>query len=79
MVVEYFKVVQFSITVCIIISALFSIAIFFVYQKPNLVKSLFYECGLNSYSDSRKQVTARFFFVGLLFLIFDMEIIYLYP
>lgn len=38
-----------------------------------------YECGFDAYEDSRKNFEVRFFLVGILFLIFDLEISFLFP
>jgi NADH:ubiquinone oxidoreductase subunit 3 (subunit A) len=38
-----------------------------------------YECGFDAYEDSRKTFEVRFYLVAILFLIFDLEISYLFP
>ena len=38
-----------------------------------------FECGFISYEESRSPFSAHFFIVGLIFLIFDVELILLYP
>ena len=42
-------------------------------------KSLIYECGFNAFQDARNFFDIRFYIVGLLFIIFDLEIFYLFP
>ena len=46
-------------------------------QKPNKVKLEPYECGVPTIGSARSQVNVRFYLVALLFLLFDMEIIYI--
>jgi NADH-quinone oxidoreductase subunit A len=46
-------------------------------QKPNPVKSEPYECGMPTVGTARVQVFVRFYLVALLFLLFDMEIVYI--
>ena len=46
-------------------------------RKPNAVKLEPYECGVPTIGSARQQVNVRFYLVALLFLLFDMEIIYL--
>lgn len=46
-------------------------------KKPNKVKSEPYECGVPAIGSARSQVNVRFYLVALLFLLFDMEIIYI--
>ncbi len=46
-------------------------------KRPNAVKSEPYECGVPSIGSARSQVNVRFYLVALLFLLFDMELIYI--
>jgi len=52
---------------------------FFSIKKPNPEKIGVYECGFSPYSDSRQKFEVRFFLVGILFIIFDLEISFLFP
>ena len=38
-----------------------------------------YECGFNPYGDARQKFEVRFFLVGILFIIFDLEITFIFP
>jgi NADH-quinone oxidoreductase subunit A len=38
-----------------------------------------YECGFNPYEDSRMRFEIRYFLIGLLFIVFDLEIAFLLP
>ncbi len=46
-------------------------------QKPTAVKLEPYECGVPTIGSARTQVNVRFYLVALLFLLFDMEVIYI--
>lgn len=46
-------------------------------KRPSVVKSEPYECGIPSVGSARSQVNVRFYLVALLFLLFDMELIYI--
>lgn len=46
---------------------------------PNLTKMEAYECGIKAASDSRGRYTVRFYIIAILFVIFDVETIFLYP
>ena len=48
-------------------------------QKPDSQKLLPYECGFNALSDSRRQFDVRFYLVAILFIIFDLEVAFLFP
>lgn len=38
-----------------------------------------YECGFNPFSDARGKFDVRFYLVGILFVIFDLEVVFLFP
>jgi NADH-quinone oxidoreductase subunit A len=42
-------------------------------------KLTIYECGFNPFNDSRSEFSIKFYIVAILFLIFDLEISYLFP
>jgi NADH-quinone oxidoreductase subunit A len=46
-------------------------------RRPNPVKLEPYECGVPTIGSARGQFNVRFYLVGLLFLLFDMEIVYI--
>jgi NADH-quinone oxidoreductase subunit A len=46
---------------------------------PSTVKSEAYECGIRASSDSRGRYTVRFYILAILFVIFDVETIFLFP
>jgi len=46
---------------------------------PNQEKLMPYECGITPESDSRGRYTVRFFIIAILFVIFDVETIFLFP
>jgi NADH-quinone oxidoreductase subunit A len=48
-------------------------------STPISVKLEAYECGIRAASDSRGRYTVRFYIVAILFVIFDVETIFLYP
>lgn len=50
---------------------------FIVIDKPNPVKALPYECGIESEGTNLVQVPVKFYLVCLLFLLFDVEVIFL--
>ena len=42
-------------------------------------KVTIYECGFNPFSDSRQKFEVRFFLVGILFILFDLDLSFLFP
>ena len=48
-------------------------------RKPDNEKLSAYECGFEAFSDSRMEFDVRFYLVAILFIIFDLEIAFLFP
>ena len=48
-------------------------------QNPDHEKLSTYECGFEAFSDSRQQFDVRFYLVAILFIIFDLEVAFLFP
>ena len=48
-------------------------------KKPDPEKLSAYECGFSAFSDSRIKFDVRFYLVAILFIIFDLEIAFLFP
>jgi NADH-quinone oxidoreductase subunit A len=46
---------------------------------PSAEKLMAYECGITPESDSRGRYTVRFYLIAILFVIFDVETIFLFP
>ena len=51
----------------------------FAPKKPDPEKLSAYECGFEAFSDSRMEFDIRFYLVAILFIIFDLEIAFLFP
>ena len=54
-------------------------SIVIVPQKPNTEKNSAYECGFEAFSDARHKFDVRFYLVAILFIIFDLEVAFLFP
>ena len=48
-------------------------------QTPDAEKTSAYECGFEPFEDARNRFDVRFYIVAILFLIFDLEVVYLFP
>lgn len=79
MYIEYIYIFKYFLFSLMISCILFIISFFFVYQSMDKEKVSSYECGFNPFSDSRVKFEIRFYIVGILFIIFDLEIIFLFP
>lgn len=75
---EYYFLISFGVVTFIISLFLFIISIIGVYQRPEKEKMSVYECGFNPFTDARNKFEVRYYIVGILFIIFDLEISYLF-
>ena len=48
-------------------------------QHPDPEKLSAYECGFEAFDDARRQFDVRFYLVAILFIIFDLEVAFLFP
>lgn len=48
-------------------------------KKVDLEKLSAYECGFDPFGDSRHTFSVKFYLVAILFIIFDLEIVFLFP
>ncbi|OGW80495.1 MAG: NADH-quinone oxidoreductase subunit A [Omnitrophica bacterium RIFCSPLOWO2_12_FULL_44_17] len=55
------------------------LAYFLAPKKPNPVKQSTYECGLESKGESWIQFKVQYYIYALIFVIFDIEVIFIYP
>ena len=66
------------------IAIIFPVATLFLLKlvrpsRPSTTKLEAYECGIRAASDSRGRYTVRFYIIAILFVIFDVETIFLFP
>jgi NADH-quinone oxidoreductase subunit A len=48
-------------------------------QRPDAEKLSAYECGFEAFEDARRKFDVRFYLVAILFIIFDLEVAFLFP
>ncbi len=48
-------------------------------QRPDAEKLSSYECGFEPFDDARRKFDVRFYLVAILFIIFDLEVAFLFP
>ena len=79
LVVEYLPVVIFLV-IAAALSVLFIVAsTLLAPRKPDPEKLSAYECGFNAFDDARMKFDVRFYLVSILFIIFDLEVAFLFP
>lgn len=77
--VSYY-VVLFYLIISLMLGSLIFLLSYMLIKKNSYVEKLIpYECGFEPYEDSRNIFNVQFYLVALLFLIFDLESLFLYP
>ena len=76
---SYLPIVIF-IGIALVIGIALLIAPFAVaHSAPDAEKLSAYECGFNAFDDARMKFDIRFYLVAILFIIFDLEVAFLFP
>ena len=76
---EYFPILIFGLIAVVIGCALVVGSIFAAHQKPYDAKLSAYECGFEAFDNARRKFDVRFYLVAILFIIFDVEVAFLFP
>lgn len=76
---EYFFIFIFCIVASILAFIIVTLSYILSIQNPETQKLSTYECGFEPYEDTRQQFDVKFYLIAILFIIFDLEAVYLYP
>ncbi|MCZ2204312.1 NADH-quinone oxidoreductase subunit A [Bartonella sp. A05] len=76
---SYLPVLIFIVISAVIVGILLVIPYIVAYRAPDPEKLSAYECGFNSFDDARMKFDIRFYLVSILFIIFDLEVAFLFP
>jgi len=77
--IEYLPILIFIGIAAAMSLAFLAIPFLIAPSKPDPEKLSAYECGFNAFGDSRMKFDVRFYLVTLLFIIFDLEVAFLFP
>src|ERR1700758_4931414 len=75
----YLPLIVFIGVAAVIGLALLVVAFLVAYKRPDPEKLSAYECGFNAFDDARMKFDVRFYLVAILFIIFDLEVSFLFP
>jgi NADH-quinone oxidoreductase subunit A len=76
---QYLPIVVFIAISAVIAGALLVAPFLVAFKAPDAEKLSAYECGFNAFDDARMKFDVRFYLVSLLFIIFDLEVAFLFP
>ena len=76
---DYFPLIVFVVMAVVIALPLMIAPFLVAYKNPDPEKLSAYECGFNAFDDARMKFDVRFYLVAILFIIFDLEVSFLFP
>jgi NADH-quinone oxidoreductase subunit A len=79
MLTEYFALLVFVAIVSIFNLFFIGISAFLGQRKPTAIKQSTYECGMTTFGSSFRRIPIKYYIIAMLFLLFDIEIVFLYP
>ena len=75
----YLPILVFMLIAGVIAVAMVGGSLLVARQKPYPEKVSAYECGFEAFDDARRRFDVRFYLVAILFIIFDLEVAFLFP
>jgi NADH-quinone oxidoreductase subunit A len=75
----YLPILVFMVIAGVIAVAMVGGSLLAAHQKPYPEKVSAYECGFEPFDDARRRFDVRFYLVAILFIIFDLEVSFLFP
>ena len=75
----YLPILVFIVIAGVIAVAMVGGSLLAARQKPYAEKVSPYECGFEPFDDARRRFDVRFYLVAILFIIFDLEVSFLFP
>lgn len=76
---EYGPILVFIIASTVLALIILLLSYFLVLKQVDIEKISAYECGFDPFNDARGRFDVRFYLVSILFIIFDLEVTFLFP
>lgn len=76
---SYAPILIYLLVVALLAGFLLLLSALIGQKKPTLTKSMPYECGMVPIGDARQPFSVRFYLVAMIFILFDVEAIFLFP
>lgn len=77
--VEYLPILVFFGLAAVVSAVCIGLSFVVAKQNPDSEKLSAYECGFEAFGDARSKFDVRFYLVAILFIIFDLEVAFLFP
>jgi len=76
---EYGPIFLYIIVSAVLATIVFGLSYVIATHKSDAEKVSAYECGFDPFDDARNTFDVRFYLVAILFIIFDLEVVFLFP
>jgi len=76
---EYYPILLFLLVSVLLAFVIFGLSYILALSKADSEKLSSYECGFDPYEDARNAFDVRFYLVAILFLLFDIETVFVFP
>ena len=76
---EYVPVLLFLLVAIAFAGGTIGLSSIIVPRRRNSIKNSTYECGVEPVGDARERFSVKFYLVAVLFILFDIEAVFLYP
>ena len=76
---QYFPIFVLVTVVTIMALGMLALSYLLGRKKPTPRKLMPYECGIEPEEDARQRFPVKFYLVALMFIVFDIEVVFLYP
>ena len=79
MLIEYLPILIFLTVAILFAGVVILLSSLFGKRTSTREKLMPYECGLDPIGNARAKVSVKFFIIAMLFIVFDVELVFLYP
>ena len=76
---RYLPLLIHLVVVGVVAGAIVTLSWIIGYRRPTRAKMSPYECGMTPVGDARERFSVKFYLVAMLFILFDVEAVFLYP
>ncbi|MBI1208275.1 MAG: NADH-quinone oxidoreductase subunit A [Azospirillum sp.] len=79
LIIQYLPILVFLVIAAAVAGGAVVMSLLVARQNPDSEKVSPYECGFEPFEDARRKFDVRFYLVSILFIIFDLEVAFLFP
>jgi NADH-quinone oxidoreductase subunit A len=76
---QYVSIFLFLVVNVAVAAIIILLSTYLAKRRPSSQKLMPYECGMDPFGSARRRFSVKFFVIAMLFIIFDIEAVFLYP